>query len=54
MIIENPQQLFDRAREVARLKRYAYKTEQAHLHWIRRFVAFHGRRNPLKMGKVET
>ena len=40
MIIETPQQLFDRAREVARLKHYAYKTEQAYVHWIRRFVAF--------------
>jgi hypothetical protein len=38
--------LLELARERMRLKHLAYRTEQAYLDWIRRFIAFHGRRHP--------
>jgi integron integrase len=40
-------------REVIRLRHLSYKTEKHYLHWIRRFVVFHGRRHPAQMGEDE-
>jgi integron integrase len=31
----------------------AFRTEQAYLHWMRRYVKFHGRRHPRNMGAQE-
>jgi integron integrase len=32
---------------------YSPRTEEAYLHWIRAFIAFHGRRHPRDMGAAE-
>ena len=32
---------------------YSYRTEQAYLQWIIRFIRFHGRRHPAEMGAAE-
>jgi len=45
--------LLDRVREAIRLRHYSIRTEQAYLGWIRRFILFHGKRHPNKMGAVE-
>ncbi len=45
--------LLDRIREVLRLRHYSYRTEQAYLHWIKRFILFHHGRHPRKMGVPE-
>jgi integron integrase len=45
--------LFDRVRHAARLRHLAASTEKAYVHWIRRFVLFHGRRHPQEMGEAE-
>jgi len=39
-----------RVRECLRLEHYAYRTEQAYVAWIRRFVAFHQWRRPSTLG----
>ena len=36
-----PPKLLDQAREVLRMKHYAYRTEQAYLDWIRCYIFFH-------------
>jgi len=36
-----PHKLLDRVRNVIRLKNYAYSTEKAYVHWIKRFILFH-------------
>ena len=36
--------------EVMRLRRMSPRTEEAYLHWMRRFVAFHGGRSPADLG----
>jgi integron integrase len=48
--------LFEVAREKIRNRHLALRTEQAYLHWMRRYVRFHGRRHPseMGMGEVET
>lgn len=45
--------LLERAREVARYKRYSIRTERAYVEWIRRFVQFYERRHPREMGLTE-
>lgn len=36
-----------------RQKGYALKTEKNYLHWIKRFILFHGKRHPQNMGADE-
>jgi integron integrase len=36
-----------------RLKHYSYRTEQAYVDWIRRFILFHHKRHPQEMGAQE-
>ena len=41
------------ARERMRTRHLALRTEQAYLHWLRRYVAFHERRHPRELGAPE-
>ncbi|OGB92016.1 MAG: integrase [candidate division NC10 bacterium RIFCSPLOWO2_02_FULL_66_22] len=45
--------LLDQVRERIRVKHYSLRTEDAYLHWIRRFIFFHGKRHPREMGAPE-
>jgi integron integrase len=45
--------LFDQFREAIRVRHYSYRTEQAYLGWVRRFMDFHGQRNPRELGGPE-
>ena len=45
--------LLDRVRNVIRLKHYSLRTEQSYVHWVKRFIYFHGKRHPGGMGKPE-
>src|SRR3984885_42380 len=45
--------LFEVMREKIRTRHLALRTEQAYLHWVRRYVKFHGRRHPRDMGAPE-
>jgi integron integrase len=45
--------LVDVAREKMRTRHMAYRTEQAYLQWIRRYIAFHARRHPRDLGGPE-
>lgn len=54
--IGNPdtaRRLFDVTREKMRTRHMAYRTEQAYLQWIRRYIAFHQRRHPRDLGAAE-
>src|SRR5690606_3435080 len=42
--------LLDRVRDRCRTKHCSYRTEQSYIHWIRRFILFHGKRHPDQMG----
>jgi integrase len=44
---------FEVARENIRTRHLAFRTEQAYLHWMRRYVKFHARRHPREMGRLE-
>ena len=45
--------LLDQVRERLRVKHYSLRTEDAYLHWMRRFIHFHARRHPREMGGPE-
>ena len=45
--------LLDRVREAIRTRHYSYRTEEAYVGWIRRFILFHRKRHPADMGKHE-
>jgi integron integrase len=36
-----------------RSRHYSRRTEEAYVHWIRRFIVFHGKRHPLGLGAGE-
>lgn len=45
--------LLDQVRERIRVKHYSLRTQDAYLHWIRRFIFFHSKRHPREMGGPE-
>jgi len=48
-----PPKLLEQYRERLRVKHYSLRTEDAYLHWARRFIYFHGKRHPQEMGGPE-
>ena len=48
-----PRSLVDETRRVIRLRHYSIRTEEAYVHWIRRFIRFSGGRHPREMGQTE-
>jgi site-specific recombinase XerD len=45
--------LLDQVRQAVRVKHFSYRTEQCYVHWIERFIRFHGIRHPNTMGAPE-
>lgn len=49
----NAPRLLDRVREAIRTRHYSPRTEEAYVHWIRRYIFFHKLRHPTDMGQPE-
>ena len=45
--------LLDVVRERIRYRHFSYRTEQAYVGWVRRYIGFHGRRHPREMRAPE-
>jgi len=45
--------LLDLARDAIRRRHYSYRTEEAYLQWMRRFILFSGKRHPRELGAAE-
>jgi integron integrase len=45
--------LLDQVRAAIRARHYSRRTEDAYVHWIRRFIVFHGRRHPQELGAAD-
>ena len=45
--------LLDQVRQAIRTRHYSYRTEEAYVGWIRRFLMFHDQRDPAEIGAVE-
>lgn len=48
-IPREPVRLLDRVRRHMRDAGYAWKTEKTYIHWMRRFILFHGKQHPSRM-----
>ncbi len=44
--------ILEQVRAAIRVRHYSIRTEEAYLHWIRRFILFHGKRHPLQLGEA--
>ncbi|MGH7356524.1 MAG: integron integrase [Candidatus Rokuibacteriota bacterium] len=42
--------LLEQVRAAIRARHYSPRTEKAYVHWIRRYIFFHGKRHPAEMG----
>ena len=42
--------LLDQVRNAIRRKHYSLRTEESYVHWIKRFIYFHGKRHPKDLG----
>lgn len=45
--------LYDHMVEVLRVRHYSRRTEQAYVHWVRRYIDFHSRRHPRELAEDE-
>lgn len=48
-----PPKLLPRVRDELRARRYSFRTEEAYVAWIRRYVLFHDRRHPSTLGAAD-
>ncbi len=49
----SPPKLLDQVRDRVRRLGDAKRTETSYVHWIKRYILFHGKRHPREMGKAE-
>jgi len=45
--------LLDRVRQAISARHDSRRTEKAYVHWIKRYIFFHGKRHPMEMGAAE-
>ena len=45
--------LYDRIVEVLRVRHYSRRTEEAYVHWIRRYIEFHGHEHPRQLAESD-
>lgn len=45
--------LLDQLQRAIRIRHYSIRTEEAYVHWVRRYIRFHGLRHPREMGARE-
>ena len=46
----DPQTLLGQLRSQIRVRHYSLRTEEAYVHWVRRYLRFHGLRHPRELG----
>ena len=51
--VTRPPRLLQQVQDAVRRKHYSYRTEQAYVHWIKRFIFFTDKRHPKELGAPE-
>ena len=49
----DPSPFLQRVREAIRVRHLSIRTEEAYVHWIKRFILFNAKRHPVEMGERE-
>ncbi len=52
-VYSKPPRLLNQIRQIMRARHYSLSTEKSYIHWIRRYILFHGKRHPANMGEKE-
>jgi hypothetical protein len=52
-LVSQKPRLYDCVVEALRSRHYSRRTEEAYLHWIRRFLAFHGGTHPRELAEKD-
>lgn len=52
VVVKHPR-LLDQVRAAIRTRHYSRRTEESYVHWVKRFIFFHGKRHPREMGAPE-
>ena len=47
------EKLLDKVRYAIRVRHLSYRTEEAYLNWIKKFILFHNKRHPVEMREAE-
>lgn len=50
---QNPPKLLEQVQAKLRVKHYSIRTERAYLDWAKRYILFHGKKHPKKLGAQE-
>lgn len=50
---EKAPRLLDQVRHAVRLRHYSRRTEEAYVHWIKRYIVFHRKRHPSELGAAD-
>lgn len=50
---ENPPRLLDQVRKAIQVRHYSIRTEQAYVHWVKRYIYFHNKKHPKEMGDAD-
>jgi integron integrase len=50
---EKALRLLDQVRHAVRLRHYSRRTEEAYVHWIKRYIVFHRKRHPSELGAAD-
>jgi len=45
--------LLQQVRDAVRRKHFSPRTEESYVHWVKRFVFFHGKRHPIELGEAQ-
>jgi coproporphyrinogen III oxidase len=51
--MQNERKLLELTTKTMNMKGYARKTQQTYLRWIKEYILFHGKKDPLEMGVTE-
>lgn len=51
--MQKPPKLLQQLSQAIRLKHYSYRTEETYTEWVKRYILYHGKRHPEKMGIPE-
>ena len=50
---EGSPRLLDQVKNAIQVRHYSIRTEQAYVHWVKRYIYFHNKKHPKDMGDIE-
>jgi len=51
--MQTEKKILEKVSEIMQAKGYNFRTQQIYLKWIKEYILFHGKRNPISLGVTE-